>query len=86
MNTVMLTFETTHEYYLGDSPDIYYCEEHECLMLTPDHSDTIRLHGVDKETMLKFATKLYRDDLNKTIASIESDSQQQQADAIKAEV
>jgi len=66
----MLTFETTHEYYLGGSPSLYYCEEHDCLMLTPDHSDTIRITGIDNETMLKFATKLYRDDLNKTLESI----------------
>ena len=67
----MLTFETTHEYYLGDSPDLYYAEEHECLMLTPDHSDTIRLHGVDKETMLKFARKLVQKDLDETLAKYE---------------
>ena len=67
----MLTFETTHEYYLGDSPDLYYCEEHECLMLTPDHSDCIRLHGVDKETMLKFARKLVQKDLDECLAKYE---------------
>lgn len=64
-----LNFETTHEYHL-DGADLFYCEEHECLMLTPDYSDTIRISGVSYETMLKFATKLYREDLNKTLEDI----------------
>ena len=68
----MLTFETTHEYYLGSDPDIYYCEEHECLILTPDHSDTVRLHGVNKDLMLKFARKLVQKDLDKTLAKYEN--------------
>jgi len=67
----MLTFETTHEYYLGSDPDIYYCKEHECLLVTPDHSDTIRLHGLDKETMLSFAKKLIHFDLEETDSKYE---------------
>ena len=67
----MLRFETTHEYYIGNSPSLYYCEEHECLMLTPDHEDTIRISGIDNETMLKFARKLVQEDLDKTLAKYE---------------
>ena len=67
----MLTFETTHEYYLGGSPSLYYCEEHDCLMLTPDHSDTIRITGINNETMLKFARKLVQEDLDRTLAKYE---------------
>ena len=82
----MLTFESTHEYYMGNDPSIFYCAEHGSLVITEDHQDRLLITGIDKDTMLKFATKLYRDDLNKTIASIESDSQKQQTDAVKAEV
>ena len=82
----MLTFDSVHEYYLGNDASIYYCKDHEALILTQDHSDRLLVNGLSKETMLKFATKLYRDDLNKTIASIESDSQEQQASVSKDEV
>ena len=67
----MLTFDTTHEYYLGSSPDIYYCADHNTLLLTPDHSDTIRIAGIDEETMLKFARKLVQEDLDKCLAKYE---------------
>ena len=78
----MLTFETTHEYHLGDSPDLYYCEDHDCLLVTPDHSDTIRLHGIDKDTMLKFARKLVQKDLDETLAKFEDkDAAKEPADA-----
>ena len=82
----MLTFETTHEYYLGSDADLHYCSAHECLVVTRDYEDKLLINGISKETMLKFATELYRDDLNKTIASIETDSQEQQADVTNDEV
>jgi len=66
----MLHQETTHEYYMGSDPDIYYCEDHDTLIVVKDGSDRVLLNGLNKETMLKFATKLYRDDLNKTLESI----------------
>ena len=68
----MLTFDSTHEYYLGDGAELYYCEDHECLMITPDYSDTIRISGVNHNTMLKFARKLVQEDLDKTLAKYES--------------
>ena len=84
-----LNFETTHEYYLRDA-NIYYCVEHESLIVTRDHEDRVLINGVDHETMLKFARKLIQEDLDKCLAkydkTIESDSQEQQADAVKAEV
>ena len=67
-----LEFETTHEYYLRDA-NIYYCSEHEALIVTRDHEDRLLINGVNKETMLKFATKLYREDINKTLESIKED-------------
>ena len=66
----MLTFESTHEYHLGPNPDILYCEEHESLIVTEDYQDRLLISGINKETMLKFATKLYREDLNNTLESI----------------
>ena len=64
----MLTFETTHEYYIGPQADIYYCDEHEALIVTRDHEDRLLINGVNKETMLKFARKLVQEDLDKCLA------------------
>ena len=58
---------------MGSDPDIYYCEDHDTLIVVKDGSDRVLLNGLNKETMLKFATKLYRDDLNKTLESIKED-------------
>ena len=80
----MLTFETTHEYYLGPDADLYYCSEHEALIVTRDYEDRVLINGISKSTMLKFASKLYKDSLKNKLN--ESDSQEQQADAVKAEV
>ena len=68
----MLHQETTHEYHMGSDPDIYYCDEHETLIVVKDCSDRVLLNGLTKATMLKFATKLYRDDLNKTLDSLKN--------------
>ena len=65
-----LNFETTHEYYLRDA-DIYYCDEHEALIVTRDHEDRLLVNGIDSETMLKFARKLVQEDLDKTLAKYE---------------
>ena len=46
-----LTFETTHEYYLSDNVDIYYCEEHKALMISRDYEDRIIIKGIDKEVI-----------------------------------
>ena len=67
----MLTFESTHEYYIGPTPSIFYCAEHGSLILTEDHSDRLLISGIDKETMLKFARKLVQEDLDKTLAKYE---------------
>jgi len=63
----MLTFESTHEYYLGTDPSLYYCEEHSSLMITQDHEDRLVISGIDYKTMLQFATKFYQKDLEKSI-------------------
>ena len=68
----MLHQEITHEYYMGSDPDIYYCAEHESLIVVKDCTDRVLLNGLNKETMLKFATKLYREDLNKTLDSLKN--------------
>ena len=67
----MLTFESTHEYYLGPNADIYYCDEHEALIVTRDHEDRLLINGINKDTMLSFARKLIQDDLDKTLAKYE---------------
>ena len=77
-----LDFETTHEYYLRDG-SIHYCAEHEALIVTRDYQDRLLINGIDYETMLKFARKFYTDSLKNELD--ESDSQEQQADAVKAE-
>ena len=65
-----LTFETTHEYYLRDA-DLHYCSEHECLVVTRDYEDKLLINGIDKETMLSFAKKLVKKDLEECLAKYE---------------
>ena len=57
---------------MGSDPGIYYCDEHETLIVVKDCSDRVLINGLNKETMLKFATELYRDDLNKTLDSLKN--------------
>ena len=70
----MLTFETTHEYYIGPQADIYYCDEHEALIVTRDHEDRLLINGVNKETMLKFARKVYTDSLQDELTQEDKDA------------
>ena len=65
-----LEFETTHEYYLRDA-NIYYCSEHEALIVTRDHEDRVLINGIDKETMLKFSRKVVQEDLDELMAKYE---------------
>ena len=76
----MLTFESTHEYYMGNDPSIFYCAEHGSLVITEDHQDRLLITGIDKDVMLKFATKLYRDDLNQTLESIKESTPTEKVD------
>ena len=69
----MLTFESTHEYYMGNDAKLYYCDEHEALIITRDHQDRLLINGIDKDTMLKFARKLVQEDLDKTLAKYENE-------------
>ena len=56
---------------MGSDPDIYYCEDHDTLIVVKDCSDRVLLNGLTKETMLKFARKLIQKDLDETIAKYE---------------
>ena len=67
-----LNFDTTHEYHLGDGAELYYCTDHETLIVTRDHEDRLLINGVNKESMLKFARKLVQEDLEITLESYES--------------
>ncbi len=64
-----LTFESTHEYYLRD-PDLYYCSDHNTLIMCDNCEDRVLLTGIKEETILKFARKLVQQDLDKTLAKI----------------
>ena len=75
-----LNFETTHEYYLRDA-DIYYCDEHEALIVTRDHEDRLLINGIDKETMLKFAAKFYKESLKNELSK---DKDAERKDTVKA--
>ena len=66
----MLTFESTHEYYIGD-PCLYYCDTHDSLIISKDHEDRLVISGIDKETMLSFAKKLVQKDLEECLAKYE---------------
>ena len=79
---IMLTFESTHEYYIGPTPSIFYCAEHSSLIVTEDHEDRLVISGIDKDTMLKFARKLVQKDLDETLAKFEDkDAAKEPADA-----
>ena len=67
----MLTFESTHEYYLGENTCLHFCEEHGTLIVTPDHEDRVLLSGIKKATMLDFARNLIQKDLEETLAKYE---------------
>ena len=78
----MLTYETTHEYYIGPTPNIHYCEEHGSLIVTENYEDRLLISGIDKETMLKFAKKLVQEDLDKILSKYEDkDTAKEPADA-----
>jgi len=55
----MLTFETTHEYYMKD-PHMFYCAEHDGLCLSVDYEDTVRFQGVTEQTIIKFVSGLFK--------------------------
>ncbi len=56
---------------MGSDPDIYYCEDHDTLIVVKDCSDRVLLNGLTKETMLKFAQKLVQKNLEETLAKSE---------------
>ena len=67
----MLTFESTHEYYLGENTCLHFCSEHGTLIITPDHEDRVLISGIKKATMLDFARNLIQKDLEETLSKYE---------------
>jgi len=61
-----LSFETTHEYYLKDA-SMYYCEDHDSLMLTQDYEDRLVIGGIKPEVILKFAQEIVKKSLEKEV-------------------
>ena len=61
-----LSFETTHEYYLKDA-SMYYCEDHNSLMLTQDYEDRLVIAGLKPGTVLKFAQEIVKKSLEKEV-------------------
>jgi len=61
-----LSFETTHEYYLKDA-SMYYCEDHNSLMLTQDYEDRLVIGGLKAGTVLKFAQEIVKKSLEKEV-------------------
>jgi len=62
-----LSFETTHEYYLKDA-SMYYCEDHNSLMLTQDYEDRLVIAGLKPGTVLKFAQEIVKKSLENEVA------------------
>ena len=55
-----MRFDTTHEYYLDD-PSLYYCEEHNSLIVHTyaNYTDNrILLHGINKESIDKLVKQV----------------------------
>ena len=61
-----LSFETTHEYYLKDA-SMYYCENHDSLILTQDYEDRLVITGLKPGTVLKFAQEIVKKSLEKEV-------------------
>ena len=61
-----LTFESTHEYYLKNA-SMYYCEDHDSLMLTQDYEDRVVICGIKPDTVLKFAQEIVKKSLEKEV-------------------
>ena len=61
-----LSFETTHEYYLKDA-SMYYCEDHDSLMLTQDYEDRLVIAGLKPGTVLKFAQEVVKKSLENEV-------------------
>ena len=54
----MLTFESTHEYYIGPKPSIFYCADHSSLIVTEDHENRLVISGIDKELVGKVSSEI----------------------------
>ena len=78
-----LNFDTTHEYFLRDA-DVYYCEDHECLIVTKDYEDKLLINGISYEEMLSFARKLVQKDLDKTLAKYETKEVNEESKEVNA--
>ena len=78
----MLTYETTHEYYLGEKTCLHYCAEHGTLIVTPDHCDRVLLTGIDKSIMLDFARNLVQKDLEETLSKYNKDAESKDVDEL----
>ena len=52
-------------------PDVYYCADHNTLIMCDNCEDRVLITGLKEETMLKFARKLVQEDLDKTLAKYE---------------
>jgi len=61
-----LTFESTHEYYLKDAA-MWYCEDHNGLVITQDYEDRVVLTGIKPEVVLKFAQEVVKKSLEKEV-------------------
>ena len=63
-----LSFDSTHEYYMGDDAHLHYCTDHETLIIVKDYEDRLLINGIDKATMLEFASKFYKDSLKNELS------------------
>ena len=71
---------------MGSDPDIYYCAEHEALIVVKDCTDRVLLNGLNQATMLKFARKLVQEDLDKILSKYETSKDVAESkDAVEAE-
>ena len=46
---------------------MYYCEDHDSLMLTQDYEDRLVICGIKPETILKFAQEIVKKSLEKEV-------------------
>ena len=41
-------------------PSMYYCADHDYLVMTEDYEDSIRFEGIKEQTIIKFVSGLFK--------------------------
>ena len=65
-----MNFDTVHEYHFYNKDnDIYYCEDHETLIVasTGDNTNRVMIEGIKLDTIKQFVTRRNKETLNENL-------------------